>query len=133
MSNKKGFTLIELLIAISLVAVVGLLLFSFIGQGFTLYAMETNSSAEQMNMRQVLSDITNRARLADPAAITYVSGTLNIGSDSYTFTSGKVKRNASVIAKDISSFVVNLNAGILEIKIVHNSGKSLSTSISLLD
>ena len=131
MKNRKGFTLVELIIVISLVAVAALLMYTFFGQGLKLYTYESNSADQQMNIRIVLSDITNNARLTDPDTITYSSGTLNIGSYAYTLNSGNIKRNGTVLANGISAFNVNVNSGILGITIVNTAGTSLSTSISL--
>jgi prepilin-type N-terminal cleavage/methylation domain-containing protein len=131
MKSRKGFTLIEVLIVVSLVAVVGLLMYSFFGQGFNLYAVESQSADEQTNIRMVLSDITNKARLTDPATITCVSGVLNIGSYAYKLDGGKVTRNGAAIANGITTFTASKTSGILEIKLVNTSGKSISTSVSL--
>ena len=131
MKDCKGFTLVEVLIVVSLIAVVGLLMYSFFGQGLNLYAKESESAEEQANMRQVLSDITNKVRLADASTVNYTSGTLNIGSFAYKLENKSIKRNGTVIANDISVFEVTFSEGILEINIVHKSGRSLSTSISL--
>lgn len=132
MKGKRGYTLIELVVAIALVAAVSLLMFAIFGQGVNLYAKETNSVIEQTNLRIVLSDITNIARLTKPDNISYSAGILNIGSNFYTFNNQTVKKNGIVIAKDIASFDVSISGGILDITIVSISDKSISTSISLL-
>ncbi len=132
MKSKRGFTLVEMLIVLAVVSAVGLIMYSIFGQGFSLYAQESKSASEQASLRQALSDITNNARLADPATITYDSGILKIDTDSYTFQSQSIKKNGTAIAKDIASFTVTINGGILDITIVNLSGKSISTSISLL-
>jgi prepilin-type N-terminal cleavage/methylation domain-containing protein len=133
MKRTKGFTLIEVLIVVALVAVSALLMYSFFGQGFSLYAVESQSADEQANLRQVLSDITNKARLTDPANITCASGVLNIGTYAYKLDGGSVKRNGTAIANGIASFTASKTSGILEIKLLSSSGKSISTSVSLLE
>ena len=133
MKDKRGFTLIEIIIVVMLIAVVGLLMYSFFGQGFRLYTVESESADKQMNLRQVMSDITNRARLADPAAVTYTSGVLNVGTYAYMLSNGQVKRNDTVLANDVAAFNISINTGILGITMVNTSGTSLSTSISLLE
>lgn len=134
MKDKKGFSLIEVLIVVSLVAVAALLMYSFFGQGFSLYAAESKSADEQAALRQVLSDITNKARVTPGPQITVSSGTLKVGSFTYKLDGGSIKRNGTAIARGISSFTVNKTAeNILEIKLVNASGKSISTSVSLND
>ncbi len=133
MNNKKGFTLIELLIVIALIAAVSALMYSFFGQGLHLYTAESESADEQMNLRRALSDITNRARLAEPEQITYDAGVLSVGDYEYTLQGGSIKKDGTAIANGISSFNVSINEGILYIEIVNASGKSLSTSFSLLE
>lgn len=130
MSGKKGFTLIEMLIVIALLAAVSLLMYSFFGQGLHLYAAESESADEQLNLRQALSDITNRARLAGPENITYDSGALTVGSYVYTLDGGSIKRNGTAIANGISAFNVSIYTGYVQIEVVNASGKALSTSLS---
>lgn len=133
MKRVRGFTLIEILVALALVAVVGALMFSFFGQGLRLYTMETESAQEQANMRLVLSDITNRVRLADPSSITYTNGVLNIGSTSYKFDSAhqRVLRNGSSLVTGVSAFSVSLSAQLLDISVTSTAGSVVSTSLSL--
>ncbi len=129
--NKKGFTLIETIIVLSLVAVVSLLMFSFFGQGFNLYTTETKSADEQMNMRQVLSDITNKARITAPDLITYELGVLNVDDYSYTLSGEQIIKNGAFLASGISEFNVSIANGVLEIGLVNTANNSLSTSLSL--
>ncbi len=124
--------MIEVLIAVMLIAAAALLMFSLFGQGFRLYVAESQSADEQMNLRQVLSDITNRARLTDPDDITCDSGTLTVGSSVYTLDGTNIKRSGVSIASGIASFDATIEDAILEIKLVNVTGKSLSTSFSLL-
>ncbi len=133
MKNKKGFTLIEVLLAVLLIGVASMLMYSFFGQGLNLYTLESESAERQANIRQIMSDITNKARLTEPENITYETGTLNIGDYAYTFSGGQVLRDGTAIAKDISSFVVTIDSGILEVDITNTSGDRLTTSISLLE
>lgn len=133
MKYKKGFTLIEMLIVIALIAAVSILMYSFFGQGFNLYAVESKSAEEQTNLRNALSDITNRARLTKPSDINYDSGILNIGADAYTLDGSSMKRNGTAIASGISVFNVVTNSGFIEIELVNASGKKLSTSLSLIE
>ncbi|MDD5017280.1 MAG: prepilin-type N-terminal cleavage/methylation domain-containing protein [Eubacteriales bacterium] len=129
--KNGGFTLIETLITIVIVSVVALLMYSFFGQGFSLYSVETNSADEQMSQRQVLSDITNKARLTDPGSIAYADGVLTIDDYAYTFAGGSILRNNTVIANGISAFNVSIDQNILEIGIVNTAGTEISTSLSL--
>ena len=129
--GKKGLTIAEIAVVVALLAVAALLMYSFFGQGLKLFTYESEAADKQMNMRVVLSDITNRARLADPAAITYASGTLTIGSDSYSLTENQIERNGAVIANGISAFTVDISSGMLSITITNTAGTSISTSISL--
>jgi len=129
--NKKGFTIAEIAVVVALLAVAALLMYSFFGQGLKLFTYESEAADKQMNLRVVLSDITNRARLADPSAITYDSNTLTVGSDSYKLTGNQIKRNGAVIANGITAFSVEISSGMLSITITNTAGTSISTSISL--
>ncbi len=132
MRSKKGYTFIEVIIVLALISVIGLMMYSIFGQGFRLYAEESKSANEQTNIRQALSEITNNARLTDPGEISYAFGILHVGSESYLFENHSVKRNGVAIAKDIAAFNVTISGGVLDITITGLSGKSISTSISLL-
>jgi prepilin-type N-terminal cleavage/methylation domain-containing protein len=131
--KKDGFTLIETLIAAALVAVVMLLMYAFFGQGFKLYTVESESADAQMNLRQVLSEITNKARLTDPEDITYASGVLTVGGDTYTLYNEQIVRNETAIASGIHAFNVGITDSILSIEVVNTSGKSIATSLSLIE
>jgi prepilin-type N-terminal cleavage/methylation domain-containing protein len=132
MRNKKGYSLIEMLIVLALISAIGLMMYSIFGQGLSLYAAESKSANEQANMRQALSSITNAARVADPATITFSSGVLHIGSKTYYLENQSIKKSGAAIANDIASFNVAISGGILDITVVNLYGKSISTSISLL-
>ena len=131
--RKRGFTLLETIITVALVAVVALLMYSFFGQGFRLYTIESESADEQMHLRQVMSDITNKARLTDPESISYESEVLNIGSDAYSLTGNEIVRNDTTIASGISEFNVSILNGILSVEVVNTSGTQLATSLSLVE
>ena len=137
MKNKrgyKGYTLVELLVTIGLIAAVATLMYTFLGQGFTLYTKQNEASQEQMNMRQVLSDITNRARLADPDDISYEDGTLHVGDKEYSFNSAnkEILRDGTTLATGIDSFTVSLNNDLLEISITSTADTTVSTSLYLV-
>lgn len=133
MKSRRGFTLIETLLTLALIVVVGALMYSFFGQGLHLYTMETETAEEQANMRQVLSDITNRTRLTDPTAITYADGVLSIGTASYTYDSAnqQILRNGTALATGVSAFSVSLSEQLLEISVTSTAGSVVSTSLSL--
>ncbi len=132
-SKKRGFTLIEVLLATALVAVVMLLMYAFFGQGFKLYTVESESADAQMNLRQVLSEITNKARLTDPADITYASGVLSVDDDTYMLFDEKIIRNDTAIASGIGAFHVSIENDMLSIEVINTAGTSLSTSLSLIE
>jgi len=133
MKNKRGFTLVELLVTIGLVVAVATLMYVFLGQGFSLYTMENESSQEQTNMRQVLSDITNRVRLTAPSDISYSGGVLRVGDSAYSYNSDKheILRDGAMLATGIGSFTVSLHDGLLEISIASTAGAAVSTSLYL--
>jgi len=135
MRKKRGFTLIELLLALSLIVAVAALMFSFFGQGLSLYTKETASAKEQANLRFVLSDITTRARLADVSTIKVTDGVLSIGSTTYSFDSAhqRVLRGDSALATGISAFSVTLNNSKLSIRVTSTGGAAVSTSFSLAE
>lgn len=130
--NKKGFTLVEIIVVIALIAAVSLVMYTLFGQGLKLFTYESEAADRQMNMREVLSDITNKARITDSSSISYSSGTLTIGSNSYLLSGDNIKRNGAVIANGISAFTVSISSGILGITVTNTAGTSISTSLSLL-
>ncbi|MGE5496205.1 MAG: type II secretion system protein J [Burkholderiales bacterium] len=132
MKNRKGFTLIEMIIVVALVGAVSLLMYSFFGQGFNLYVAESKSADEQTSLRQVLSDITNKSRLTKADQVTADAGLLTIGAYVYRLYGEKITRNGTVIASGIASFSASKTDGLLEIGLKSVSGKSISTSVSLL-
>jgi prepilin-type N-terminal cleavage/methylation domain-containing protein len=134
MKNKRGFTLIEMLVTLALVAVVAALMYTFFGQGISLYSMESESAQEQANLRLVLSDITNRARLTDPSSITYADGVLTVDDTTYSFnsTDQEILRDGGTLATGISRFTVQLESGLLEVSITSTKGTVVSTSLSLV-
>ena len=131
MKRKRGFTLIEIIITLSIVVAVALLMYTFFGQGFSLYQKESESADEQMNLRQVMSDITNITRLTDASEISVSGGALTVGTNVYKLENGSVLRNGTAIAGDISIFSVNISENMLSIRLVNNQGTELSTSLSL--
>lgn len=132
MKRNKGFTLVEVIVVVALVAAVSVIMYAFFGQGLKLYTFESDSFDKQTNLREVMSDITNNARLTAPAQISCGTGTLTVGSYTYAINGSKITRNGSVIASGISSFTVSINSNMLGITVVNTAGTSLSTSLSLL-
>jgi prepilin-type N-terminal cleavage/methylation domain-containing protein len=132
MTPKKncGFTLIEVLLVAALVGVVALLMYSFLGQGFSLYGVETASAEEQMNLRQTMSDITNIVRLTDPDDISVSNGVLTVGSRTYKLSGNSILKDGSTIANGISVFSVSEEDGMLKIKIVNKNGTEIKTTLS---
>ena len=133
MKNKRGFTLIEVLVTITLVLAVSALMYTFIGQGLSLYTRESQSAAEQDNLRQVLSDITNRVRLADASEISVAEGRLTVKYTTYSYdsTNKSILRDGSAMASDIDDFTVTLNGSLLQISVTSTAGTVVSTSLSL--
>jgi len=130
--GKTGYTLIEVLLAAALIAVVALLMYSFFGQGFSLYGVETASAEEQINLRQAMSDITNAARITDPDDISVENGVLTVGSRKYKLADGSIQKNGAIIANGIAVFDVRRTSdGMLVIRIVNQNGTELKTSLSL--
>ena len=134
MKNRRGFTLVEMLVTLAILVVVTALMFTFFGQGLSLYTMESESAQEQTSLREVLSDITNRARLTDPAEITYSGEVLNVGGTTYSFdsVSQAILRDSGIMATGISSFTVLLESELLQISITSTAGTVVSTSLSLV-
>ena len=133
MKRKRGFTLIELLVTLAVLGAVGLLAYTLFGQGFSLYAEEAKSADQQTEMRLVLSEITNKARLTDEANISYVSEQLTIGDYVYVLNGNRVIRNSSELATDIAVFDVSIVDGLLEIRLVNIEGDQITTSLYLSD
>lgn len=133
MKNKRGITLIEVLLAMTLITVAALLMYSFFGQGFSLYKVESKSAEEQTNLRQVLSEITNRVRLADPSTVTYSGGVLTVDGKNYSYysTGNEIRRDGKTLATGVSAFNVTLSGKLLSISITSTAGTIISTSLSL--
>ncbi len=127
---RKGFTLVELLVVVALIAVAASLMYTFFGQGLSLYTAESESADEQANMRLVLSDITNKVRLT-PTGTSCANNVLTVGDSVYRRSGQQILRNDGVIASGISSFTVTINDEILDIRIESTAGKALETSLSL--
>ena len=131
--KNNGFTVIEVVIAISILAVVGLLMYTFLGQGFSLYSKETASAEQQADIREVLSEITNKTRLTPKDSISYNAGVLTIADYDYAYDGERIIRNSQELATNITAFSVDITSDILNIVIANNAGAQISTSLSLME
>ncbi len=130
--TNRGFTLIEVLLACALVAVAAMLMYSFFGQGFSLYTLESESADEQASLRMAMSDITNVVRLTDASKISLSEGgVLTVDDRTYKLSGGKIMRNDTAIASNISTFTVTKSSDLLWIKLVSNKGAAIETSLSM--
>ncbi len=131
--GNKGFTLIELLVTIAILAVAAGLMFTLFGQGLSLYTIETESADEQQSLRQILSEITNSARIADVDSIDVNDNALTIGSNVYSHSGQNVLKNGTPIADRIVSFEVSLDdsTSLLSITVSNTKGANLQTSLTL--
>ena len=123
--------MLEVVITVALVSVTALLMFTFFGQGFNLYTIESDSADEQMNLRSVMSEITNKVRLTEPENVTYESGVLTVNTDTYSLIGDEIIRNDVAIANGIASFNVSILDEILTVEVVNTSGTCIATSLSL--
>lgn len=130
--GKKGLTLVELLLTVAILAVAAGLMFALFGQGLSLYTIGTKSADEQQSLRQVLSDITNSARLAG-AGIDADGNVLTIGDNVYSHSGENVFKNEAVIADKIVSFQVSIDSAksLLNITIKNTKGAQMQTSLTL--
>ena len=131
MKRKKGFTLIEIIIALAVLGAIGMLAYTLFGQGFNLYNAEVDSADRQENMRLVLSDITNKARITDEADISIAAGDLTVDDYVYSFDGSRIVRNSSELATSIAAFDVDITDGLLTIRIVNEEGDEINTSLYL--
>ncbi len=131
MNNIRGFTLIELLVVIALIAVAASLMYTFFAQGLALYTAESESFSNQETIRQVLSDITNKARLSEPSAISCSGNVLTVDGTVYKLSGSQILKNGHAIAKNISGFTVSVSRSILNVSIADTAGTQLETSLSL--
>lgn len=129
--SNRGFTLIEVLLAVTLVAAAALLMYSFFGQGFSLYTLQSESADEQASLRQTMSEITNVVRVTDASKISVSNGVLSIDDKAYRLSGTKILRNGTAIASNISTFTVTRSNELLWIKIVSNKGTAIETSLSM--
>ena len=133
MKNKKGITLLEVIITLGILSVIGLMAFTLFGQGLSLYQAETESADLQDEMRLVLSDITNKVRVAEEADISVATNQLTINDYTYSLDGNRIIRNSSELATNISFFDVSLADGLLEIRLQNTKGTQISTAIYLSD
>ena len=131
MNRTRGLTLIEVIVGLALIVAAAMLMYSFFGQGFSLYTAETASADDQMNMRQAMSDITNIVRITDASQISVSSGVLTVGTRKYSLSGGNILRDSSVIARKINTFSVSISNNMLDIRIVNTNGTAIETSLSL--
>lgn len=131
--GKKGITLVELLLTIAILAVAAGLMYTLFGQGLSLYTIETESADEQQNLRQVLSDITNSARLAGADSIEAENNVLTIGDSVYSLSEQNVLRNGTAIAERIVLFEVSIDntKSLLSVTIKNTKGTQVQTSLTL--
>ncbi len=131
--GKKGFTLIEVLLVATIFAAVAALMFTLLGQGLTLYTIETSSADEQQGLRQVFSDITNSIRLTDINAIEAKGDSLTVGNNTYALSGQSVLKNNTAIAERITVFEAEIDkdALLLNLTIKNTKGATLQTSLSL--
>lgn len=131
--GKKGFTLIEVLLVATIFAAVAALMFTLLGQGLTLYTIETSSADEQQGLRQVFSDITNSIRLTDINAIEAKGDSLTVGSNTYALSGQSVLKNNTAIAERITVFEAEIDKDslLLNLTIKNTKGATLQTSLSL--
>ncbi len=133
MKNKKGITLLEVIITLGILSVIGLMAFTLFGQGLSLYQTETESADLQDEMRLVLSDITNKVRVAEEADISVATNQLTVNDYTYSLDGNRIIRNSSELATNISFFDVSLADGLLEIRLQNTKGTQISTAIYLSD
>lgn len=131
MRNKKGFTLIELIIAVAVLGAVAMLMYTFFGQGFALYTEEVKSADQQTDMREVLSEITNKVRVTPSDQISYVNDILTIDDHVYAYDGDRIIRNTRELATGISAFDVSITGKLLEIVLENNDGEQIATSLYL--
>ena len=131
-NTNRGFTLIEVLLALALVAAAAMLMYSFFGQGFSLYTRESESADEQASLRMVMSDITNIVRVTDKTKISVSSNVLTVDNRTYKLSGGKILRNGTAIASNISAFTVTMSTELLSIKVVSNKGSTIETALSMV-
>ena len=131
-NTNRGFTLIEVLLALALVAAAAMLMYSFFGQGFSLYTRESESADEQASLRMVMSDITNIVRVTDKTKISVSNNVLTVDNRTYKLSGGKILRNGTAIASNISTFTVTMSTELLSIKVVSNKGSTIETALSMV-
>lgn len=132
MKNQRGFTLVEILVTLAIIVIVALMMYGIFGQGLSLYAVESDSAKEQMGLRTILSDITNKVRLSDFDNITYTDSKLTVEDYVYELEDGKMMRNDSILYENVALFDVNIKDRIMEITIINDTGSKITTSLSLI-
>ena len=80
--NNKGFSLLEVIVALVLVAIVGAMLFSFMGEKITKSGRAVNWMADELELSEVMEKILAdyREALENENQATFISGI----EDSYT-------------------------------------------------
>lgn len=109
-SNQRGFTLVELLAAITLAALVIILLGSVHLFAQKQYNTQTESVNHQKEVRLAMTSITQQLRTVTSDQITFDGNTLTIGSNLYYWDdhNRNITLNGANLAKGIAGFDVQL-------------------------
>lgn len=134
--EQKGITLVELLAVLSLMSVIIMLVGSSMMFGQKQYKAQTEMIEHQDQVRYVMATITKEVRSHNSSQVSVTNGVLNIGSDSYEFSSPHVLKNGSPISDQIGVFEVKKNDLELDITIAStadggNEQQRLSTILYL--
>ncbi len=140
MKNKKGFTLVELLIAIMIFTVVVTLAGTLFVSGFRNYEKVSVILNGQASTRFVMYEISKELRNAKVSDITIneTNTSITISGTSFAYSSGdstisKTKSgNSTIIARDITSFYVEIVNETVNFSIESsNESANLNSSVTL--
>ena len=129
-------TLIELLITLSLMVIIGSVVFSVFSFGFKGFSTQTSSVDQQANVRYVMGYLTKEIRKADYVGKDGSILKITNGStdDEYKLVNHILMKNSDELAKDIERFEIEKNGDKIKItieSIQDNNGQSSSLATEI--
>lgn len=132
-NGKAGMSLVELVIAISLLAVVLIGIYTVFRAGAKMFSANMDSSASQAGLRSAMMQISRQEREATSVTPDISSLTFTVDGESvaYTVAGGRLCRNGQTVANDISGISSSVSGKVLTVTLTAANGASLSTQMHI--